>query len=345
MGKNRIVWVDALKGFTMMFVVMGHVLLGYTENNAFPDVNMSLQCIMEWIYTWHMPMFFFLSGITFKISLFLDDGRLKNTHKWKNHILNLLIIYLFFDVSLCSLKIIFSAFVDNQIQWSQLIQSILLPSTLMWYLWVLIIYYFVFGLLLHKILKYKKGVFVFLIFFSLFAKYLFEYYDVLICIRNLLSNLLFFWIGINCKEILKIFEKRFTIFCCGMYCVCYAYLMIFRQNYLSGFMPYLQVVLSLLNTMALIYVFLWIFKRIDKKYLICFVKVGKASLVIYLVHTYIVTMIKVVVLKCNYENWLVAILLNWLVSLGISYLIYILSYKIKILGYIFKPIAIFEKEN
>lgn len=35
MKKERIIWLDALKGFTIIFVVLGHILLGYTENNVF----------------------------------------------------------------------------------------------------------------------------------------------------------------------------------------------------------------------------------------------------------------------------------------------------------------------
>ena len=35
-GEKRLIWLDALKGLAILSVVLGHVLLGYTEINLFP---------------------------------------------------------------------------------------------------------------------------------------------------------------------------------------------------------------------------------------------------------------------------------------------------------------------
>ena len=45
--------IDAAKGLALLSVVLGHVILLHT----FPS---------NWIYTFHMPVFFFLSGMTFR---------------------------------------------------------------------------------------------------------------------------------------------------------------------------------------------------------------------------------------------------------------------------------------
>ena len=45
--------IDAAKGLALLSVVLGHVILLHT----FPS---------NWIYTFHMPAFFFLSGMTFR---------------------------------------------------------------------------------------------------------------------------------------------------------------------------------------------------------------------------------------------------------------------------------------
>ena len=47
-GGNREHWIDALKGIGIILVVIGHVSLG---NN-----------LVKWIYSFHMPLFFALSG-------------------------------------------------------------------------------------------------------------------------------------------------------------------------------------------------------------------------------------------------------------------------------------------
>ena len=56
---NRILWLDALKCFAMFLVIWGHVIqygvTDYLEN----DIHIG-------IYSFHMPLFFFLSGITLK---------------------------------------------------------------------------------------------------------------------------------------------------------------------------------------------------------------------------------------------------------------------------------------
>lgn len=49
-NKKRILWIDYAKAFAMFFVVIGHVNSGNYLTN--------------WIYSFHMPLFFFLSGIT-----------------------------------------------------------------------------------------------------------------------------------------------------------------------------------------------------------------------------------------------------------------------------------------
>lgn len=46
MGKDKIVWVDNLKGFAILAVVLGHINTPLTP----------------FIFSWHMPLFFFLSG-------------------------------------------------------------------------------------------------------------------------------------------------------------------------------------------------------------------------------------------------------------------------------------------
>lgn len=52
MEKKRIEWIDVAKGIGMIFVQMGHTY--------FPDI------IINWLYSFHMPLFFFLSGVTYR---------------------------------------------------------------------------------------------------------------------------------------------------------------------------------------------------------------------------------------------------------------------------------------
>ncbi len=51
--KERIDWIDYAKALGVFLVIMGHTYKGYS--------------VIGWIYSFHMPLFFFLSGITLKI--------------------------------------------------------------------------------------------------------------------------------------------------------------------------------------------------------------------------------------------------------------------------------------
>ena len=51
--KERIVWLDQLKGIAFFFVILGHL-----------DINGKL---LSWIFSFHMPLFFFATGFNFKI--------------------------------------------------------------------------------------------------------------------------------------------------------------------------------------------------------------------------------------------------------------------------------------
>ena len=84
MKKKRITWVDVTKGFLMILVVIGH----YPGELDFP--------LAKYIYWFHMPAFFILSGLFFKPVL--DKKDIKPTiHK---RFMQLIVPYLFFLVSI-----------------------------------------------------------------------------------------------------------------------------------------------------------------------------------------------------------------------------------------------------
>ncbi len=51
--KERVVWIDQLKGVAFFFVILGHA-----------NVHATFE---SWIYSFHMPIFFFLTGLHFNI--------------------------------------------------------------------------------------------------------------------------------------------------------------------------------------------------------------------------------------------------------------------------------------
>ena len=82
MKKKRLTWIDLTKGLLMIFVVMGH----YPGELNFP--------LSKYIYWFHMPAFFIMSGLFFK-PLLEKGAMLKGT---KRRFMQLIVPYLFFIV-------------------------------------------------------------------------------------------------------------------------------------------------------------------------------------------------------------------------------------------------------
>ena len=61
-ARGRIEWVDAAKGIGIILVVIGHAIVGLRDGALIPKDG-TLTYILKLIYSFHMPLFFFLSGI------------------------------------------------------------------------------------------------------------------------------------------------------------------------------------------------------------------------------------------------------------------------------------------
>jgi fucose 4-O-acetylase-like acetyltransferase len=59
---SRLTWVDTAKGFGIILVVLGHALRGLVSGEIITSTPL-VRFIDDWIYAFHMPLFFFLSGL------------------------------------------------------------------------------------------------------------------------------------------------------------------------------------------------------------------------------------------------------------------------------------------
>jgi len=60
--KQRVQWVDYAKGIGIFLVVFGHTLRGLV-NSSILETSTIVVSIDQWIYSFHMPLFFYLSGL------------------------------------------------------------------------------------------------------------------------------------------------------------------------------------------------------------------------------------------------------------------------------------------
>jgi len=62
MPENRIGWIDVVKGIGIILVVLGHDLRGLATSRILSPAG-AAETTDRWIYSFHMPLFFFLSGL------------------------------------------------------------------------------------------------------------------------------------------------------------------------------------------------------------------------------------------------------------------------------------------
>ena len=68
--EKRLEFVDLLKGVAIFLMVMGHFLAwqwGGTLNSQMPTDIAHINVVGKFIYSFHMPLFFFLSGYVFNL--------------------------------------------------------------------------------------------------------------------------------------------------------------------------------------------------------------------------------------------------------------------------------------
>lgn len=142
---GRETWLDGLKGFAILLVVLGHVLSGYLDADTFPDAYWSFYQVRTLIYSFHMPLFFLLSGFTFTLA-YWQDGRLRKAG-YLPQLGNLLWIYVIFALAQWGIKQVVPELVNESYDLEDLRRMFVEPLGNFWYLYVLLVLYLLGGVL------------------------------------------------------------------------------------------------------------------------------------------------------------------------------------------------------
>lgn len=137
--KNRIEWVDAAKALGITLVVYGHVILGIHDANIWENtINYQFQHSV--VYTMHMPLFFFLSGL-FAKKWVIRNPKIAISQK----IRSLIYPYFIWGFIQAGIMQIFSKNTNNGQGITNALQLPFIPYAQFWFLydlfWIFIIYY------------------------------------------------------------------------------------------------------------------------------------------------------------------------------------------------------------
>ena len=138
---DRLVWIDYAKGIGIFLVVLGHVIRGL-QNSSILEKSGWSSFLDHWIYSFHMPLFFFLSGIFVLKSL---------QRPFTKYILDkcytLIYPYLIWSLLQSSIHINMSKYTNHIIGVGDIISIFYKPIMQYWFLYVLFVIFLIFGIL------------------------------------------------------------------------------------------------------------------------------------------------------------------------------------------------------
>lgn len=70
-------YIDSLKGFGILCVVLGHVVNSYLSAGAYPKASTLMYRVFNIIYAFHMPLFMTISGFLFQKAYLDENGNVK----------------------------------------------------------------------------------------------------------------------------------------------------------------------------------------------------------------------------------------------------------------------------
>lgn len=197
--------ITIARGIAVLLVLLGH---------SFPDAQTGItnpinRYLVLWIYSFHMPLFFLLSGFVFE-----NKYKTMNTmgDRWvqiKSKCLRLLIPYLSYSAITLLLKVVFAAYAKNAFDFKDAwkIAFGITPNGGLWFLWTLF-FISVIYIILNKVdIKIFIGISILL--FLIQNSFLVEYGG------NILKYSIYFAIGIWMKKyyesILAYMSKHFYL--------------------------------------------------------------------------------------------------------------------------------------
>lgn len=320
-------WVDYAKGLGIILVVYGHISEGVF--NAGMTINNNLYTAIDTIiYSFHMPLFFFLSGLFFTSS-FQKRG-------FKNTIINKVdtIFYPFLIWSILQgiIEATLSKYTNGHVTYTQVFSLLWEPRAQFWFLYVLFFTFIIASILFLKTRSTKLMILV-AGFFSIV--YIFQSHLPQIHILTLgYAHIVFFFIGvlviqldcINKLNNIKAFIAILALFIISEYW--FAIIEGFGRLD-RGFYSFIiaSIGITFIVTLSM---------QLAKLNLRFLAYIGKSSLYIYLLHVLIGSGVRIILQKVfHVESATIQIIIGCIAAIGLSLIFVELTKKFN-LSFLFK---------
>ncbi len=271
----RTLWVDYTKAVGIILVVYGHVTRGLY--NAKIPMNESLfRLIDSVIYSFHMPLFFFLSGLFFVSSL--RKRGLKGLVA--NKIDSIFYLYIIWSVLQGGIALIFQQWTNNSVTLNEVLNLFWEPRVQFWFLYALFFISLVSAFIYAKIdQKHALGLFLLSTLIVTFSLPNFGVPPLIYTIQYLC----FFMFGIYFNQIEPFFmaNKNKLLIPLTFLFVGAQWFLLSQLNLMpANLLATIKLTVTLISILFTVNLCMWLAKKPSKT----LVFIGTSSMIIYLAH-------------------------------------------------------------
>ena len=325
MDRKRDLWLDALKGLAIIFIVLGHTIERMETGTGY--INDPLHFIDVGVNRIHIHIFFIVSGFLFGLferkKLFVH-GNLKIYVRKKA--LDLFLPYTYFAIIIWLGKMAFSDFVVRQTNFQDLVFMFIKPVAFMWYIYVL---FWISVLVACLLVALKNNMRVIAILGIAMLLVNIFWRPELILLYKIFQNTFIFCLGIIIAENKDILKNKILFSVSGLITVIFVYLSWRFENQS-------ELIYAITNVSSALF-FLMLFYKLRNIDFSLLTKLGQETLYIYIMHPVILNAIRMVFIKIGFDCvpiWIIVMLTS---GIGLPYVYAIIAKRIKVLEVLFKP--------
>ncbi|MCO7177119.1 acyltransferase family protein [Sporolactobacillus kofuensis] len=336
---ERQTWLDSVKGIAIILVVLGHAALGLLLTNKTTSDRQFLTVIHDFIYTFHMPLFFVVSGYLYGLT-----RRINNWNSYfifsKKKLLAIGIPYIIFSVIQVTLSIVGGSIVREPLTIRDLVLIPIFPVQYLWFLYVLL-FLFLFLALLDRLIKRQLIVFLIVIVLNIVGWY---WNSDIYLINALFADSIYFYIGkllVGRSQLIKkgIFSLGIMILFGVLVIIHFFFntplLGIGLLRVSEGSQIFPSIMLSVITAISGSLLIMSISIKFIKSKFIQYL--GRESMVIYLLSENVTTLIRAILFKVGITGGIEQFLIGSIVALFGSIVIYKIIAKIKLFDFMFYP--------
>lgn len=321
----RYAWVDNAKAIGITLVVMGHVNRGLHSSGIYISERL-FTLLDSIIYTFHMPLFFFLSGLFF-VSSIEKNGK----KKFLSTKLDTIVYpYIIWSILQGGVEVLLSKYTNSKTDLIEVLSFFIYPRAQFWFLYALSMIFLV-AILVYRKENFNKSLPITIV-ISFFAYLLTNTIGSSFHVNYITNYMCFFLIGCLCSKIsieksIPLIQSKtvllatFVTFCT----IQYIFHVKLQLNYLNiGLMTFIIAItgIAFISLLSI---------HLSKMKIRSLEIIGKLSMVIYLVHILAGSGSRVILNNFfHIKNWHAHFILGTIAGITLPIIFYTVTKKINI---------------